>query len=138
MGAFIRLVDYMVLETQVKINQESTERILTEMRKTEKKYGILTEVNFDDEGIFLTNHEFLQKFEQLEADMLQATDEISSVAGQQAFNQFTQGVISEKAFQFRDLVDNSPEYQNVRNDIATQIKGDLEKLQTAVDKFEAC
>jgi hypothetical protein len=33
LGTFIRLVDYMVVETQVKINQESADIILAEMAK---------------------------------------------------------------------------------------------------------
>lgn len=41
LGTFIRLVDYMVTETQVKINQESIESILYEMNTT-KKYNINT------------------------------------------------------------------------------------------------
>jgi len=32
LGTYIRLIDYMVLETQVKINQESAEKILKEMK----------------------------------------------------------------------------------------------------------
>lgn len=41
LGTFIRLIDYMVTETQVKINQESIELILYEMNTT-KKYNINT------------------------------------------------------------------------------------------------
>lgn len=40
LGTFIRLVDYMVVETQVRINQESADLILAEMAKDTKKYGI--------------------------------------------------------------------------------------------------
>ncbi len=42
LGTFIRLIDYMVVETQVKINQESSDLILQEMCKDQnsKKYGI--------------------------------------------------------------------------------------------------
>ena len=47
LGTFIRLVDYMVVETQVKINQESADLILTEMSKDQRKYGIMTTVDFD-------------------------------------------------------------------------------------------
>jgi hypothetical protein len=46
LGTFIRLVDYMVVETQVKINQESADLILAEMAKDSKKYGIQTTVSF--------------------------------------------------------------------------------------------
>lgn len=50
LGTFIRLIDYMVVETQVKINQESSDLILIEMNKDQKKYGILTNVNYDTQG----------------------------------------------------------------------------------------
>lgn len=33
LGTFIRLIDYMVVESQVRINQESAENILEEMNK---------------------------------------------------------------------------------------------------------
>jgi len=36
LGTFIRLIDYMVVETQVKINQESADLILMEMSKDQK------------------------------------------------------------------------------------------------------
>jgi hypothetical protein len=51
LGTFIRLVDYMVVETQVKINQESAELILSEMKKDSKKYGIQTTVSYATEGM---------------------------------------------------------------------------------------
>jgi gamma-glutamylcyclotransferase (GGCT)/AIG2-like uncharacterized protein YtfP len=41
LGTFIRLIDYMVTETQVRINQESIELILYEMNNT-KRYNINT------------------------------------------------------------------------------------------------
>lgn len=40
LGTYIRLVDYMVLETQVRINQESATKILHEMQNGAKKYWI--------------------------------------------------------------------------------------------------
>jgi hypothetical protein len=51
LGTFIRLVDYMVVEAQVKINQESSDLILTEMNKDQKKYGIQTTVTYATEGM---------------------------------------------------------------------------------------
>lgn len=53
LGTFIRLVDYMVVEAQVSINQESTEFILLEMDKENRKYFISTAVNFamDNDGM---------------------------------------------------------------------------------------
>lgn len=46
LGTFIKLIDYMVVETQVKINQESADLILAEMSKEPKKYGITTAVTY--------------------------------------------------------------------------------------------
>ena len=40
LGTFIRLVDYMVVETQVRLNQESADLILSEMQNGSKKYYI--------------------------------------------------------------------------------------------------
>lgn len=42
LGTFIRLIDYRVLEAQVRINQESAEFILFEMDNEAKKYAIVT------------------------------------------------------------------------------------------------
>ena len=40
LGHFIRLVDYMVVQTQVRLNQESAELILSEMNFGDRKYSI--------------------------------------------------------------------------------------------------
>lgn len=40
LGTFIRLIDYRVVETQVRINQESADFILKEMDNDAKKYSI--------------------------------------------------------------------------------------------------
>ena len=58
LGTFIRLIDYMVVETQVRINQESADMILSEMDNDLKKYSIQTTVGFennnmDDQGLGL-------------------------------------------------------------------------------------
>ena len=47
LGTFIRMIDYMVVETQVRINQESADMILSEMDNETKKYSIQTTVGFD-------------------------------------------------------------------------------------------
>jgi len=54
LGTFIRLTDYMILETLVKINQSSTDLILNEMAREgkEKKCFIQTFVDFNDTGVF--------------------------------------------------------------------------------------
>ncbi len=78
LGTFIRLIDYMVTETQVKINQESIELILYEMNNT-KRYNINTQVNFDTKEVGLsfnpTKADFISWFNKL-------LDEMENVAGE--------------------------------------------------------
>lgn len=71
LGTFIRLVDYMVVETQVIINQESADLILFEMDKEQKKYGINTIVSFATEGMQFepAKNEFITQFEKILAEM---------------------------------------------------------------------
>jgi len=40
LGIFIRLIDYMVGETQVRINQEAAELIVSEMDREDRKYAL--------------------------------------------------------------------------------------------------
>lgn len=47
-GTYIRLIDYMVVEMQVRINQESADMILFEINNPNKKYFINTLVGFDN------------------------------------------------------------------------------------------
>jgi chromosomal replication initiation ATPase DnaA len=49
LGTYIRLVDYMVIEAQVKINQESAEKMLEDMKR-DKKYWIITKIKFELEA----------------------------------------------------------------------------------------
>ena len=49
-GTFIRLIDYRVVETQVRINQEGAELILSEMDNSSKKYFIETMISFDPDA----------------------------------------------------------------------------------------
>ena len=83
LGTFIRLVDYMVVETQVRINQESADLILTEMNKQndQKKYGIQTTVSFaaEDMAFEPAKSEFITQFEKILQDMQSVTEEVSRV-----------------------------------------------------------
>ena len=81
LGTFIRLIDYMVLETQVKINQESADLILSEMNSQTKKYGIFTEVHYGETvevGMVFTPDKnfFIQAFDKLLLDMQSVTAEV--------------------------------------------------------------
>ena len=105
LGTFIRLVDYMVVEAQVKINQESANLILAEMGKERGKYGIQTTVEFDPEGPGMAfepaSTEFVAQFEKLLQDMQSVTEEVVRVISHQDFRQFIHGP------KFRVIVDNS-------------------------------
>lgn len=49
-GTFIRLIDYRVVETQVRINQEGAELIISEMDNANKKYFIDTQISYDSDA----------------------------------------------------------------------------------------
>jgi len=91
LGTFIRLIDYMVVETQVSINQDSAESILNEMKKDQKKYGIQTTVSFDlggGEGMSFdpAKSEFITQFEKILQDMQSVTEEVSRVISHPDFH----------------------------------------------------
>lgn len=91
LGTFIRLIDYMVVETQVKINQESADLILIEMSKeSQKKYGIQTTVDYDTEGDGMSfdpaQAEFVGQFEKLLQDMQSVTEEVVRVISHTDFH----------------------------------------------------
>lgn len=114
LGTFIRLIDYMVMETQVQINQESADLILVEMSKDQKKYGIQTTVDYDTEGDGMSfepaQTEFVSQFEKLLGDMQTVTEEVVRVISHPDFHQFIHGLISDSGPRFRHIVDRSFAY----------------------------
>ena len=75
LGTFVRLIDYRVIETQVRINQEGADLIISEMDNEQKRYFIQTDVHFDDDINnttlqFNTNQEkFVTGFQELLREM---------------------------------------------------------------------
>ena len=140
LGTFIRLIDYMVVETQVMINQESADSILSEMKKDQKKYGIQTTVSFATEGMSFepAKGEFITQFEKILQDMQSVTEEVSRVISHPDFHQFIHGLISDSGPRFRAIVERSEDYSEVKATIQARISQDFGDLQIAVDKFAAC
>lgn len=119
LGVFIRLIDYMVVETQVRINQEAAELILTEMEKAERKYSIQTVVGFDnqsDEGLSYTptKMEINNHIENLLTAMQTVTEEVQRVINHNEFHQFIHGLITDSGPRFRTIVDESWHYKETR------------------------
>lgn len=142
LGTFIRLIDYMVVETQVKINQESADLIYLEMGKDQKKYGIQTTVDYDPEGDGMSfepaQAEFVGQFEKLLQDMQSVTEEVVRVISHQDFHQFIHGLISDSGPRFRAIVEGSVAYRTSKATIQRRIIQDFEYLQGTVDKFKQC
>ena len=140
LGTFIRLVDYMVVETQVIINQESADLILAEMAKEQKKYGIQTAVSYAAEGMSFepAKSEFITQFEKILADMQSVTEEVNRVISHQDFHHYIHGLISDSGPRFRTIVEQSEQYQDSKAAISKRINDDFEELQAIVNSFEAC
>jgi hypothetical protein len=91
LGTYIRLIDYMVIETQVRINQESAEKILTDAeRGNDKKYFIMTRIRFEmdtndgaeNAGVVSftpPRSEFLSSYEKLMKDMVATAEDVNRV-----------------------------------------------------------
>jgi len=143
LGTFIRLVDYMVVESQVKINQESADLILAEMAQGEQnKYGIQTTVDFDPEGHGMAfepaQTEFVAQFEKLLQDMQSVTEEVVRVISHQDFRPFIHGLISGSGPGFRVIVEGSFAYRTSKATIQRRLADDFKHLQKAVEKCEQC
>lgn len=121
LGTFIRLVDYMVTQTQVKINQESIELILYEMNHA-KKYNINTQVNFDSKELGLlfnpTKMEFIGSFNKLLDEMENVANDIYRVITHIPFSQFIQGLISDGGGKFKEIIAESFICRTAREAIA--------------------
>ena len=142
LGTFIRLVDYMVVETQVRINQESADLILTEMNKQndQKKYGINTTISFaaEDMAFEPAKSEFITQFEKILQDMQSVTEEVSRVISHQDFHQFIHGLISDSGPRFRSIVEESEAYQSSKVQIQGHISNDFDELSNLVKRFDTC
>mmetsp|Transcript_11712 Transcript_11712/g.17850 ORF Transcript_11712/g.17850 Transcript_11712/m.17850 type:complete len:417 (-) Transcript_11712:9814-11064(-) len=140
LGTFIRLIDYMVVETQVKINQESSDLILTEMSSDKKKVSIQTSVSFATEGMSFepAKSEFITQFEKILQDMQSVTEEVSRVISHQDFHQFIHGLISDSGPRFRAIVEGSEAYATSKATIQARISQDFDELQKDVAKYEKC
>lgn len=144
LGTFIRLIDYMVVETQVKINQESAELILQEMSKeqTKGKYGIHTTVDFDPDGDGMSfepaHSEFVGQFDKLLQDMQSVTEEVVRVISHQDFHQYIHGLISDSGPRFRAIVEGSVAYRNSKHAIQKKIVQDFKALEENVENFKDC
>ena len=140
LGTFIRLVDYMVLETQVKINQEGAEMVYGEMSMDERKAGIITEIDYGDTDMIFVpaENEFVNHFDKLLQDMVSATAEITRITHNTNFNQYTHGIISGSGPNFKEIVDDSEDYKLIKNRITQKFIDDFALLHEDTTKFETC
>lgn len=128
LGTYIRLIDYMVIETQVRINQESAEKILQDMIRGEKKYWIMTKIRFEmdpneaseNTGVVSFSpprSEFLSSYEKLMKDMVATAEDVNRVTSQTEFQNHIHGLMTDTAPRFISIVNNSFAYEAVRRQV---------------------
>jgi len=124
LGTYIRLIDYMVLATQVKINQESAQKILHEMQLgTARKYFVSISMLFDmdeattDMRFNPQKSEFTQFFEKLLLDMRGTAEEVNRVTTQPDFQHHIHGLMTDTQPRFRTIVTNSFAYTTIKERI---------------------
>lgn len=143
LGTFIRLVDYMVVETQVLINQESSDKIIEEMNNDAKKYYIATVVQFDnstEEGISFnpTKQQFHNEFEQLLGEMSTVTAEVQRVTNHTEFHQYMHGLHQEKGPSYKTIVEGSFRYTASKKEILDRLRRDFEFIEGKSRSFSHC
>ena len=113
LGTFVRLIDYRVVETQVRINQEGADLIISEMDNELKKYYIQTDAYFDND-INITTLQFntdsglfVARFQELLRDMQQATEDVQPINTQQELQSYINGLITDGAPRFKMIADSS-------------------------------
>lgn len=126
LGTFIRLVDYMVVETQVRINLESAQLILIEMDREDRKYNLQTTVGFDssaEDGLKYdpTKIDIENNLEKLLDEMQEVTAEIQRVINHSEFHQFISGLITDSGPRFKTIVEESDDYKETRAKITERI-----------------
>jgi hypothetical protein len=143
LGTFIRLIDYMVVETQVRINQEAAELIVSEMDREDRKYALQTVVGFDltsEDGLSFTptKTELASHLEKLLDDMQLVTEEVQRVINHNEFHQFIHGLITDSGPRFRTIVDESDKYKDVRKEIAERLQLDFSHIEEKTKVFKTC
>ena len=82
LGFFIKLIDYRVIEAQVRINQESAQYIYDEMENEKKRYFIYTTIEFkepDGMSFLPDQHAFKSSIDKLLIDMKAAVEDIQPI-----------------------------------------------------------
>lgn len=140
LGTFIRLVDYMVVESQVKINQEGADMVYAEMSTEDRKAGINSDITYDTEGMAFNppEGEFVQQFERMLNEMVAATNDITRIINNHHFTQYTQNIVSDSGPRFREIVDDSEDYKLIKNKITQKFIDDFAQLHRDAAKFEDC
>lgn len=140
LGIFIRLIDYMAVETQVKINQDAADLVFSEMATEDRKAGITCWVQFDEEGMAFVppEGEFVQAFATILTGVQTVCSDIARVITHPQFNQYTQGLSSETALRFKDIVEGSESYRLIKSKITNKLVEDFAHFRQETAGFEAC
>lgn len=143
LGIFIRLIDYMVVETQVRINQEACEIIVHEMDREDRKYAIQTVVGFDttseDQLSYApTKSELEGHIGKLLDDMQVVTEEVQRVINHGEFHQYVHGLITDNGLRFRSVVEESQNYKDVSKLIMERVTSDFNHIEEKTKAFHSC
>ena len=141
LGTFIRLIDFMVVETQVRINQESTDQIYEEMTlDSNKKTQITTQISFATDGMSFTPDKgtFFSQFEKLLQEMLSVTEDITRVVSHQDLLPLVTGQMTDSGPKFTAIVDMSYVYRTKTALIKYTLQEDFDKLEELSKKWSDC
>jgi len=133
----------MVVETQVRINQEACEIIVHEMDREDRKYAIQTVVGFDttseDQLSYApTKSELEGHIGKLLEDMQVVTEEVQRVINHGEFHQYVHGLITDNGLRFRSVVEESQNYKDVSKLIMERVTSDFNHIEEKTKAFHSC
>lgn len=131
----------MVVETQVKINQDSADMVYAEMCQDDRKAGITTEIKYCNEGGMLftpAEGDFVSQFDRMLQEMVSAAKDVTRIINNHHFTQYTQGIVSDSGPDFIAIISNSENYHLVKNRITQKFLTDFAHLHKDTENFQDC
>eukprot|EP01022_Parablepharisma_sp_SALTPOND_P014052 TRINITY_DN188_c0_g2_i1.p1 TRINITY_DN188_c0_g2~~TRINITY_DN188_c0_g2_i1.p1 ORF type:complete len:4549 (-),score=684.34 TRINITY_DN188_c0_g2_i1:241-13887(-) len=128
----VQLVDWMIVESLIKINQDSVDLIYEEMTKSDKKTEITTEIDYGESSmVFILGYEgFLSMLKDIIDDMVKTMEVLNRVVNLIEDPVFRPG----KKANIKKLIDRSEEFQSTKDHIEDKLASDFQACQEYADK----
>lgn len=137
---FIRLVDYMSIETLVSINHVSMSMLLEEMKKDRKQGLFNTTVNFDIQMFTPDEREIGESLMTLLDDMIVVMRNTVRIISHQSLEQYVKSLSTlDTISDIQKIITTSVDFQLFRKEMQDKVQNDFKAAETYVnDNYEKC